>query len=144
LDQNLVDITYSSDYSFWCDTGLEKLVPMPVMGDGFILSFKILLAIANSEGGAIFIDEVENGIYYGYLKQYWNTILQTAKEFDVQVFATTHSAECVKSFINCKINQEQQDDSRLYRIEKYKEKLQAVIYTEKDLKLTINNGWELR
>lgn len=48
-------------------------------------------------GGCILIDEIENGIYYDMLPLMWKTINSFAKITDTQIFASTHSWECLKS-----------------------------------------------
>ncbi|MCB4762824.1 MAG: AAA family ATPase, partial [Sulfurovum sp.] len=46
----------------------------------------------------ILIDEIENGIHYSNLDQLWEVILKTSKDANCQVFATTHSKECIESY----------------------------------------------
>ncbi|HFC93533.1 MAG TPA: ATP-binding protein, partial [Leucothrix mucor] len=46
----------------------------------------------------LFIDEIDNGIHFSILDTIWKTILTLSKELNVQVFATTHSKECIESF----------------------------------------------
>lgn len=47
-------------------------------------------------GAVVLIDEVDNGLHYSALRILWKGILQAAREYDVQVFATTHSAEALR------------------------------------------------
>jgi AAA15 family ATPase/GTPase len=44
------------------------------------------------------IDEIEAGIHFKKLKDFWHTILFVAKNNDVQLFVTTHSGECLQAF----------------------------------------------
>ncbi len=46
----------------------------------------------------LFIDEIENGIHYTLFDKLWEIILTISKEQKVQVFATTHSKECIESY----------------------------------------------
>ncbi|NPA50375.1 MAG: ATP-binding protein, partial [Epsilonproteobacteria bacterium] len=57
-----------------------------------------LLSLISSENGILFIDEIENGIHYTNLDKLWEIILTISKEQNVQVFATTHSIECIQSY----------------------------------------------
>ena len=41
------------------------------------------------------VDEVDTGLYHAVLPDVWKLVGAAAREFDVQVFATTHSWECV-------------------------------------------------
>jgi AAA15 family ATPase/GTPase len=143
IQPSLKGISYTANYEFWCDLGLQNsLVPMYVMGDGFNRIFQIVLAISNSEDGLVFIDEIENGLYYSTMETLWTTIFNVAREFNVQIFATTHSLDCLQRFVKCDTTKK--DDTRLYRIENNKGKLQAVKYNEKNLATSIQSGWEVR
>jgi hypothetical protein len=77
------------------DIGLPRLVPMPFMGEGMRRMLSIVLAIANAPGGVVLIDEIENGLHYSVMKNVWKAIAVAARQMDVQVFATTHSWECI-------------------------------------------------
>jgi len=56
------------------------------------------LGLAGGEDGLTLIDEIENGIHYSAQPDLWRMIFETAQELDVQVFATTHSHDCVQAF----------------------------------------------
>ena len=79
----------------WVDIGLSELVPLPVMGAGMIHFTRIVLALALAPGGVVLIDEIENGLHHSVLAEVWGAIAKTAEQFNVQIFATTHSFECV-------------------------------------------------
>lgn len=68
------------------------------MGDGIIHLFHIILGLVNSRGGIVLIDEFENGLHYSVQPEIWNMIFQLAEKLNVQVFATTHSWDCVSAF----------------------------------------------
>jgi AAA15 family ATPase/GTPase len=57
----------------------------------------ILLAITAAERGIVLIDELENGFYYKTLSKIWKAIHALASEFSCQVFASTHSDECLSA-----------------------------------------------
>ncbi len=44
----------------------------------------------------LLIDEIDNGLHYSALRILWKGILQAAREYDVQIVATTHSAEALR------------------------------------------------
>ena len=46
------------------------------------------------------IDEIENGIHYTNYEKLWQLIFKASKEANCQVFATTHSKECIEAFNN--------------------------------------------
>ncbi|MDM8548393.1 AAA family ATPase, partial [Candidatus Venteria ishoeyi] len=67
-------------------------------GDGVRYLVSIVSALYQCENGYLFIDEIDNGIHYTMLAQLWEIILTLANEQNIQVFATTHSKECIESF----------------------------------------------
>ncbi|SFV88434.1 hypothetical protein MNB_SUP05-SYMBIONT-7-242 [hydrothermal vent metagenome] len=67
-------------------------------GDGtkqFILALSSLLINKNK---VMYLDEIDNGIHHSKLDELWEVILKTSKKLNVQVFATTHSKECIESY----------------------------------------------
>jgi hypothetical protein len=75
--------------------GLPRLVPVPFMGEGLRRLLSFLLAIGNCPDGVVLIDEIENGLHYSVLKTVWQALAHAARRNRVQVFATTHSWECI-------------------------------------------------
>lgn len=73
-------------------------VPLRQLGDGMTHLFHIILALVNAQNGTLLIDEFENGLHWRIQPQIWALIFQLAEELKVQVFATTHSRDCVESF----------------------------------------------
>lgn len=67
-------------------------------GDGLNNFLSIILSLYNARNGILLIDEIDNGFHYSVLPYVWKVILTTAKEFNVQVFATTHSYECIMAY----------------------------------------------
>ena len=55
------------------------------------------IAITQCKGGVLLVDEIDTGLHYTVMSRMWKLIFSAAKEFDVQVFATTHSYDCVYS-----------------------------------------------
>ena len=52
-------------------------------------------AMLISKAKVLLIDELENGLYYSILPQIWRGIATLAESEQIQVFATTHSRECI-------------------------------------------------
>lgn len=67
-------------------------------GDGLKQYISIICALYSCECGYLFLDEIENGIHYTQFDKLWGLILKISQEQNVQVFATTHSKECIESY----------------------------------------------
>lgn len=77
---------------------LVRPVPLSFLGEGATRFFGIALAMTNCQNGFLLIDEFENGLHYTAQEKLWNFIVRAARELNVQVFATTHSEDCVRAF----------------------------------------------
>lgn len=129
----------------YCDIGFKELVPINILGMGFIKILHILSCIINKKDGVVFIDEVENGLYYRSQEVLWDAIFETSQEFNVQIIATTHSIDCLRVY--CKQYNKflkGKDNLRLFRIEKENDYLDVISYDHKRLTSSINMGWEVR
>jgi len=73
-------------------------VPLRTFGDGTNRLLGIILSLCNAKDGILLIDEFENGLHYSVQPLVWKTIFRLAGDLNVQVFATTHSMDCVRAF----------------------------------------------
>lgn len=127
----------------YVDIGLSRPVPMGFLGDGIGRLFSMALAFHNARDGAILIDEIENGLHYSKLKAIWERIHWLSREFNVQVFATTHSYECIRA-ANEAFSEIESDDLHFHRLNRKRDQVRAVTYTKAMLDTNIEYFWELR
>jgi predicted ATP-dependent endonuclease of OLD family len=78
--------------------GLSETLPLKSMGDGMTRLFHITVALVNARNGILLIDEFENGLHWSVQPKIWKTVFRLAEKLNVQVFATTHSRDCIVSF----------------------------------------------
>ena len=79
------------------DFGLSEMVPMSQVGQGLHRLLTIFSEILSGEVNFCIIDEIENGIHHSMLEQIWTGIAAAAESLDIQIFATTHSRECIEA-----------------------------------------------
>lgn len=108
-------------------------VPLKSLGDGALRLLGVALALANSRDGFLLIDEAENGIHHSVQNDFWRMVLETADENNVQVLATTHSYDCVRGFAQA-VDDCDGIDGALVRLERDEGGLQAVEYSERNIK----------
>jgi hypothetical protein len=120
----------------------KEKVPLKSLGEGMSRVFGIILALVNCENGMLFIDEIEIGLHYSVLPDVWKLIFKTAKDLNVQVFATTHSKDCIEAFIEAAI--ESPEEGRLVRLENKEGKIRAVNFDEKELEIVERRDIEVR
>lgn len=78
--------------------GIDEPLPLKSMGDGMTRLFHIIVALVNAQNGLLLIDEFENGLHWSVQPKVWDIVFQLAERLNVQVFATTHSRDCVQGF----------------------------------------------
>lgn len=145
IEPSLEGLSIDSTGTIFCDIGLKRLIPIQMAGNGMFKLLSILLAIANFENGYIFIDEIENGFHYASQEIMWNAVFQFAKDFNVQIFASSHSYDCVNALASAYSKYAKNKlQIMLYRIEKRGEELHATSYDYKTLKESLISGWEVR
>jgi hypothetical protein len=78
-------------------SGHDQPIPIGSMGDGMWRMMAMAIAITQCKGGVLLVDEIDTGLHYTVMSDMWKLIYGAARELDVQVFATTHSSDCIKS-----------------------------------------------
>ena len=115
--------------------------PLRSMGDGMNRLLSIILSMLNCKGGVLLIDEFENGLHYTTLCRLWQMIFKLANDLDIQVFATTHSNDCIRSFISADSN----EDGTMMRLENRASGVIAIPYIGRDeLNYIRDNDVEVR
>jgi len=73
-------------------------VPLNSLGDGVVRTLQLVLKLFPARGGFFLIDEFENGLHFSVQEKIWELLFRMAARLDIQVFATTHSWDCIESF----------------------------------------------
>jgi hypothetical protein len=124
------------------DIGTGHLMPLPLMGEGIVRLASLVLHIGNAANGVVLVDEIENGLHHSILPKVWQALGEVARQFNTQVFATTHSLECIVAAH--KAFRSRQYDFRLHRLERADETIRAVTYDRETLEAAIETGLEVR
>ena len=73
-------------------------IPLDTMGEGMRRILNLAMAAVTVENGFLLIDEIETDLYYETQTDMWRLIIEIAQQLNVQVFATTHSWDCICAF----------------------------------------------
>jgi AAA15 family ATPase/GTPase len=114
------------------------------MGDGMRRVLAVATSLVSAENGILLVDEIDTGLHYETLTDMWRLILETSIQRNAQVFATTHSWDCVKSFQEALSTMPDDDVGRLIRLEPQDDHIQAITYSRDELTIAIQNGIEVR
>lgn len=121
-------------------------VPLGSLGDGMRRLLTLAITLASLDpGGILLIDEIDTGFYYDVLPQMWQMILEAAQTQQVQVFATTHSWDCVKAFGEG-LTEMPSDLGQLIRLEPKADAsgINAVTYSAEELHTALEHNIEVR
>ncbi len=77
--------------------GANAPVPLGSLGEGVSRVLALALHLAAARGGFLFVDEIENGLHWSVLPKVWRFLVEAARSLDVQIFATTHSKDCLEA-----------------------------------------------
>lgn len=97
--ENIEQTNPNGDSRFIVTSSLNKSgIDITKYGEGLQRIFEIALLLAYCTDGVLCIDEIDSGIHNKLLKKFTMFVLDLATEFNVQVFVSTHSKECVDAF----------------------------------------------
>lgn len=117
-------------------------------GEGANKLFRILVQITLQEDKKLLIDEIDAGIHYSHFFEFWKIILEVAKEYKVQIFATTHNLECLEHFKNILENESFINYQELSRTITLRElsngKKKAYTRTFEEFEYELNSKLEIR
>lgn len=123
--------------------GSDDPVPLRSLGEGMNRIFGVALALVCAKDGVLLIDEIESGLHYSVQPDIWRLIFKVANRLNVQVFATTHSWDCLTAFQEA-AKEDEQDEGVLIRLLERKGKITTVQFDEDELEVVAREGIEVR
>ena len=138
--ESVEDNSASGAPMIWADVGLQELAPLSAMGEGMTRVARIVLAMSSVRGGVVLVDEIENGIHHSIMGKVWAVVAKAAQQFDIQVFATTHSFECLVA-----AHEALADEWRFHRLERTDDgSSRCVTFDLEDVETVVGHGLEVR
>ncbi|AWK84899.1 AAA family ATPase [Azospirillum thermophilum] len=123
--------------------GNDVPVPIGSLGDGIWRMLSMALALVRAKDGVLLVDEIDTGLHYTVMDKMWTLIAKTAEALNVQVFATTHSQDCVHSLASiCRRDVEAGSRVTIQRIEPGQQA--AVPYSEAEITVAAERRIEVR
>lgn len=117
-------------------------VPLRTFGDGVNRLFGIILSLCNAKGGILLVDEIENGLHHSAQTEIWKTIFRLAAKLNVQVFATSHSWDCVQAFQEAAT--ESPSQGVLVRLSRRGDRIFPTTFSEQELNIATRDQIEVR
>lgn len=117
--------------------------PLSEQGEGILHLLGLSLNLACARDGVLLVDEIDTGLYYRTLPNVWKLVIETARQLNVQVFATTHSRDCVEALANLDLEPDfDGSDLLVHRIDPGASK--AVTYNLERLVRAVSHDIEVR
>ena len=85
----------------------------------------------------------KTGIHHSAMKSLWGVIAEASRTFDCQVFATTHSDECIRAAHDA-FKEITPYDLKLYRLDRKNGSIHAIMYDEETLDAALSIPLEVR
>ncbi|MEQ1733821.1 MAG: AAA family ATPase [Bacteroidia bacterium] len=119
-------------------------VPLKSLGEGTTKFLTIMLAMLATDVRYVFIDEIENGLHHSVQDKLWEILFKIAELNHIQLFVTTHSTDCVKSFEHALNQQKDKSLGILMRLDNKNGVVKEVEYSADELEIATNNNIEVR
>jgi energy-coupling factor transporter ATP-binding protein EcfA2 len=123
--------------------GAERPVPIGSFGDGMWRLLALAIGVGRAKDGILFVDEIDTGLHYSAMTSMWSMLYSSAKQLNLQVFATTHNYDCVRSLAEiCDESAVRDGDITIQRLDQTMG--QSVAYTAKQIKIAALQDIEVR
>lgn len=121
-----------------------SLVQSMMLGGGFQMMLSVALLMMTVRDGVFLFDEVDSTIHHTLLPQFWGNVSKLAFETNGQVFAVTHSRECIGAAVRGLTNIGRLGDLAYFRLEEQLEDIRSISYTGDELAEALASDWEIR
>jgi AAA15 family ATPase/GTPase len=117
--------------------------PIRTLGDGINKLIQIILSLYSKPNSILLIDEIENGFYYSFYPKLWEMLGKVAKETNCQIFATTHSYECIEGATV--LNENEPELFGFIRLDRDKnDNIIPKMYSGETFQYAMDYDWEVR
>ncbi len=123
--------------------GSKRRVPLGSMGEGMRRVLALAISLSEARRGFLLVDEIDTGLHWSVMAKMWALVIRTARELNVQVFATTHSLDCLRGLKEAV--DENEDVQKYVRVHKVDAGLkEAITFSADDLSIAIDQEIEVR
>lgn len=125
------------------DIGLSRAVPATQMGQAFNRILHIYTHVMANRATVLLVDEIENGIFSESMPKIWKGLFALCEREGIQIFATTHSRECVMAAHEAEKEHSKQELS-VQRLQVVNGSVEAVSLASPHLEVASDMGLEVR
>ena len=143
IEPRVKDFIYT-DNEMLVDVGLEKRIPVNMMGDGARKIVSLLTAVYDCKDGALLVDEISNGFHYSVMGNLWKVLIDAAIRNNTQLFITTHDTDSIKGLLDAAIDKYNDLVAAFKLLKTTGDELKAFHYSLESLDYSINQEIEVR
>ncbi|MES2614933.1 MAG: AAA family ATPase [Bdellovibrionota bacterium] len=122
---------------------VDDAIPLGSFGDGTSRLLALACHLVEAERGLLLVDEIDRGLHVSTMEKMWKLVITHAKQSNTQVFATTHSDDCLRGLASClKESPELRPEVVAYRVERNQE--MPVRYDAGEIIMSAESGIEIR
>ncbi|MFL5348988.1 MAG: AAA family ATPase [Hyalangium sp.] len=101
VDGGLQNIELANEFKRFLVThrARDQAMDLSSFGEGMQRIFHMGMLFSWAQDGLVLIDEFENAIHAALLTDFTGFVQKLARQFNTQVFLTTHSKECIDAFV---------------------------------------------
>ena len=101
------------------------------------------MAFVATGNGCLLIDEIDSGFHWTVMDDMWRLVVEGAHRSSVQIFATTHTYDCIKGL--GKLMRSRPDLAKLIAVQKVHRKLEeAVRIPGEEIQIAVEQDIEVR
>lgn len=120
----------------------SRRLPLGSLGDGVWRMLTLSVVLARCQGGMMLVDEIDSGLHHTVMADMWRLVFDAAEHLDIQVFATTHSDDCVYSLASICRDDESARGVTIQRTEAGRTR--SVAYSEAEIEAAAEHRIEVR
>ena len=76
--------------------GVGRRAPLASYGNGMRQLLALSLSLVRTANGFLLVDAIDTGLHWTVIEDMWRLVVEAARRCSVQVFATTHSYDCIR------------------------------------------------
>lgn len=120
-----------------------RRVPLGSYGDGMLRLLVLTISLINCRNGVLLVDEIDTGLHHSVMTDMWRLVVTTAQRSNIQVFATTHSHDCLRGLATlCEQEPELAREVSLQKIEP--ELDHSVSFSDQEIVIAAQQDIEVR
>ena len=113
--KNLHPLSEEGINVLYADIDKGYLIPVSLLGGGFVNMLHIILDTSATNDGIVLIDEIEDGLHFSIIKKLIEFLFTVSKKNNLQLFVSTHSEEIIDAF-TCVSKENNFSDIGLFRV----------------------------